>query len=276
VSLVHRIPYAIVAIVAACVVVAFAFVQLASDALYAPAAPSALVAHVPLGFGLRVYHALDRIAPAAYVEDALAANALQHGDLADAERYALRMPASPRRDDLLAQVARARGQDLLASEYFFAAADVDAMQGEVMRIAHRDLPGAMDLEERFRTRLIALKTHPDAVAASYWYSGNFDTMLRRYRAGTALYERALALAPANMGYVLSAANDALLAGDTGAARALFTQGLRVNPASGDALAGLGLVELRAGHRDLAQGDLRRAHAIDPDAQMIPALERALR
>ena len=68
----------------------------------------------------------DRLAPAAYVESTLAQRALERGDLAAAQRCALRLPASPNRDELLASIAEARGQGRLALEYSLAAFDSDA------------------------------------------------------------------------------------------------------------------------------------------------------
>ncbi|MGA9946011.1 MAG: hypothetical protein WBP75_13340, partial [Candidatus Cybelea sp.] len=53
--------------------IAFGAIQLASDSLAAGAAVrGTLPTRVPAGFGLTVYHALDRIAPAPYVEATLA------------------------------------------------------------------------------------------------------------------------------------------------------------------------------------------------------------
>ena len=114
---------------------AFGAIQLASDAYAAPAAaPASLPAHVPVAFGVAVYRALDRVAPAPYVESTLAAYALSQGRSGDAPRYALRLPPSPARDALLARVAAARGDGELALEYFLAAPDVDAVQLRCARI----------------------------------------------------------------------------------------------------------------------------------------------
>ena len=270
------LPRAIVIAVIACVAALLACVQFASDALYARAAPHTLVAHIPLAFGVRVYRAIDRIAPADYVDDALGADALQHGDPATATRYAVRMPPSPRRDDLLAQIAQAQGQEVLAREYYFAAADVEATQQAVMQLARTDIFGALRTETAFRDRLMALGTHPDAVAASYAISANLEMWLRRYAVAAALNRQALALAPHNMAYVLSAANDAYFAGDLDEARALFEDGLTVNPASGNCYAGLGLVALHQGDRAGALTNLHRARAVDPGAPMIAELEAALK
>jgi tetratricopeptide (TPR) repeat protein len=79
-----------------------------------------------------------------------------------------------------------------------------------------------------------------------------------------------------MGYVLSAANNAYLSGDLADAQRLFEDGVSIDPAGGDAYAGLGLIALREGRRDRAQAYLQRARVVDPHAQMIPALEAALR
>jgi tetratricopeptide (TPR) repeat protein len=260
----------------ACAVIALALVQFASDALYARAAPQALVSHIPLAFGVQVYQAIDAIAPAAYVNDALADAMLQQSDPATALSYAVRMPPGSRRDALLARIAQAQGDDVLAGEYAFAADDVDAVQRDVARVARYNLPQALQLEARFRERLIAAGTHPDAVAESYAISANYEAWLHRYPAALALDAQALALAPLNMGYVLSAANNAYLSGDLADAQRLFEDGVSIDPAGGDAYAGLGLIALREGRRDRAQAYLQRARVVDPHAQMIPALEAALR
>jgi len=276
VTVLDRLPHALASGVVAFVLVLLALVQFGSDALYARAAPQSLVARIPLAFGVRVYEAIDAVAPAGYVNDALASNALIHGDAGAAQRYALEMPAEPRRDDLLAQAAAAQGNEELAREYYFAAADVDATQTQILRLARTNVTEAMLLEVQFRNRLIALRTHPDAVAASYLIGGNLEASQHRDRLALALYRDALALAPRNMAYVLSAANAAFRSGDLSTAQAYFERGLAVNPASGDCLAGLGLVALRQGDRAQAVAYLARARATDPHAQMIPALESALR
>ena len=149
-------------------------VQFASFALDAEAAvPGSVPARVPLAFGLAVYRALDRVAPAPFVEATLAAHALQTGDVDAAQRYALRMPASPARDELLAQTARARGQETLALEYDLAAPDVDAVSRAAYALAATDPEAAYRLELNLKDRLELLTTHPDAVAEAYWDLGEF-------------------------------------------------------------------------------------------------------
>jgi Tfp pilus assembly protein PilF len=76
--------------------------------------------------------------------------------------------------------------------------------------------------------------------------------------------------------LLSAANDAYLGGDLADARRLFERGIAIDPGSGNAYVGLGWIALREGHRDLAQTYLQQARSLDPHAEMLPALEAALR
>ncbi|HXO07946.1 MAG TPA: hypothetical protein VN880_07925, partial [Solirubrobacteraceae bacterium] len=141
---------------------AFGALQLASDALdSSAAAPGTLPARVPVSYGVAVYRALDRIAPAPYVESALSREALARGDADAAERYALRLPGSPVRDELLARVALARGQTLLASEYFLAAPDPDAVEATAEALASRDPAAGYALERLLQVRLARMGTHPD-------------------------------------------------------------------------------------------------------------------
>jgi tetratricopeptide (TPR) repeat protein len=273
----ERVALGTVGALVACVLVCAALVQFASYALYAQqAGPQSLAAHVPPTFGLAVYGALDRVAPFGFVEDGLAHAALARGDLDAAQRYALRMPAGGRRDDVLADVARARGNAPLALQYAISANDVDALQSDIMTLARHDVHAASALEARVRGRLAALGTHPDAVAESYYISGNLANWRSQPREASADYQAAIAIAPLNVKYVLSEANEAYILHDDAGARRLFRHVLDLNPASGDALSGLGLVALRAGHRGQAVAYLARARAVDPHAEMIPSLAKALR
>ena len=94
--------------------------------------------------------------------------------------------------------------------------------------------------------------------------------------GFAFDERALALAPMNMGYLLSAANNAYLSGDLADAQRYFARGVAADPGDGDGYAGLGLVALREGDRTRALAYLQRARAVEPNAPMIAPLAAALR
>lgn len=252
-------------------------VQLGSDALYGSAAsPSAFPAHVPPSFGLAVYRALDRAVPAPYVEATLARAALARHDLDGAQRAAIKMPASPVRNELLAQIAQARGQQMLALEYYFAAPDVDAMQAQIAALAARDPSAAYALESRLRARLVELRTHPDAVAESYWIAGEIAAHAGWSARALADYATAAAQAPLNAKYALATANQALTMRRHGDAERWYAAALNVDPQNPDATAGLGIVALRHGDRAAARRYEARARRIDPHALLLAELERELR
>ena len=158
----------------AALVAAFGTLQLASDALEArAAAPNTLPHRLSPSYGRRVYEMLDRVMPAPYVETALAFDALQRGDAAQAQRYALKLPPSTLRAGLLARVASAQGRRQLALEYEVAAYDTSAVEGAAGRLAIGDPERAYRLEALFERRLNERSTHPDAVAQVHWQMGLF-------------------------------------------------------------------------------------------------------
>jgi tetratricopeptide (TPR) repeat protein len=263
----ERFALGIIGAVVAIVFVCAGCVQAASRALYSSAGSH---------FGVAVYGMLDRMAPADFVEDTLAHAALARGDLDAAQRYAVRMPEGGRRSGVLAAIAAAHGQTAQAFEYAYVADDLDALQTDIMATARVNVKLAAQEEARVRVRLMALGTHPDAVAESYYTSGNLATWRRQPREALADYQAALTIAPLNMKYLISAATQAWLLHDYADAQRLYRSGLDVNPASGDALAGLGLVALHAGHRAQAVAYLARARTVDPNAGMIRPLAAALR
>ena len=230
-------------------------IQLASDAFAASAAaPASLPAHIPIGMGLRVYAFLDRVTPAPYVESTLAAYELQRGSTAAAERYALRLPPNAVRNELLGRIALARGNRVLAFEYFFAAPDVAALQSEVMQDARKDPQAAYGVERRIRERLIALQTHPDAVAEAYWTLGvlasecadRLSPANRRralwLRRGLRDETNAAELSPLSEKYALSAGTTAAELGDVDVARRWFRRVLEIDPGSIQGLAGIRSLE----------------------------------
>lgn len=263
--------------------------QLASDALSSRAAAAGtLPRNVPARFGLAVYRGLDRIAPAAYVETTLAEEALARADADAAERYALRLPGSLIRDELLARVALMRGQTALAREYFLAAPDPAAIDASVGDLAAHDPAAGYLLERLLRVRLDRDATHPDAVAEAYWQMGRLanrqawrqvpgSTSQRRWlQRGLRDFEAAVKLAPLSERYLVEAANQADLVGERQRAYQLFAHAADVDPGSADAIAGLGVIAWENGDRHAADGYLARALALDPQALMVRALERDLR
>lgn len=252
-------------------------VQFGSDALYgAAAAPGAFPTRIPESFGLAVYRVLDRIAPAPYVEASLARTLLAQGRIDEAERAAIRLPASPVRNELLARCAQARGNHLLALEYYFAAPDVAAMQAEIAHLALTDPKAAYAVETHFRERLIALTTHPDAVADSYWISGEIASRAGMGNRALADYRAATVRAPLDPKYALATANQALTMQRYDDAFAEYARALNVDPQNPDAIAGLGIVALRRGDRASAERAVKRARAIDAHAALVAELERELR
>jgi len=276
------------ALAIAALVISLGVVQLASYALDRSAAvPGSVPAHIPAAFGLAVYRALDRVAPAPFVEATLAAHALANDEDDAAQHYALRMPASPARDELLAQTALARGDETLALEYDLAAPDVDAVSRAALARASTDPEGAYRLELQLKDRLLLLTTHPDAVAEAYWNLGQYGNQsawrkvpesaeqhawLRRADGD---FESAVSLAPLSEKYALSAGNQSALLGDFARARALFAQAAEIDPGGADAIAGLGIAAFASGDASLARLYLARARALDPQALMVRALERDL-
>ena len=279
----------VLGVVAAGALVALAAVQLASDALNSSAAaPATLPRRIPSNFGLAVYRVLDSIAPAAYVEATLAEQALARGDANEAERYAVRLPASPVRDELLARTALLRGQGTLAAEYFLAAPDPAAVDAAAQRLGSQDPAAGYALEGLLRDRLARSATHPDAVAQASWKMGRLaNRQAWRQIPGSGAqhrwlvradgdFESAAALAPLSERYLVEAANQADLLGDRVRAQQLFARAGDINPGSADAIAGLGVVAWQNGDRRAAAAYLRRAREIGPDALMVRALERDMR
>ncbi|HEY6449805.1 MAG TPA: tetratricopeptide repeat protein [Candidatus Cybelea sp.] len=270
-------------------IVVFGTVQLASDALESRAAVArTLPTRIPVRFGIAVYRLLDRIAPAPYVETSLSEEALARGDADAAERYALRLPASPIRDELLARVASMLGNAALAREYFLAAPDPEAVGKFVEALAVRDPAAAYALERLLQVRLARNATHPDAVAEAYWQMGRLanrqawrevsgSTLQRAWlRRALGDFETAVSLAPLSERYVVEAANQADLLGDRRRAAQLFAHAVDIDPASADAIAGLGVVAWENGEPNAARRYLARARALDPRSLMVRALERDLR
>jgi len=231
---------------------------------------------------------LDRIAPASYVEVSLAQAELERGNSAAAQRYTLRLPGSPVRDELLARIALMRGEALLAREYFLAAPDPDAVTAAAEELAVKDPAAAYSLEKLLQVRLATTGTHPDAVAQTYWRMGRLanrqawrqvpGSALQRawLRRGLRDFEAAVNLAPFSERYLVAAANQADQLGGRTRAKQLFAQAVDIDPGSADALAGLGVIAWEQGDRSRAQAYLTRARAFDPHSLMVRALERDLR
>jgi tetratricopeptide (TPR) repeat protein len=273
--MVERLPRVIVAAVILFVLLICAIVQAASMAFVRE--PHTLSAIVPRTFGLAVYRALDRVTHASFVEETLAEDALVRGDLESAQHYAVRVAAGGRRDDLLGRIAEARGETVLAREYYFAAPDIDRMQAAIATLAKTDPRAAFELEVRFGERLASLQTHPDALAQSENLAGLYAAKSGDANASLVAYERAAALAPFDTRYAMSAGDQALIGlHDDVTAKRYYDRALADDPACADCLAGLGFIAFHRGDRAQAQAYAARARAIDPHSPLLIWLEQYLK
>lgn len=198
------------------------------------------------------------------------------------------MPGSPIRDELFALIASQRGRSALAFEYFLAAPDPQRIDAIAESLASEDPASAYKAERLLATRLARDGTHPDALAHSYWEMGRFANRTAwrqvpgsaRQRAwlerGLREFEIAATLAPLSERYLVEAANQADLLGERDEARRLFSRAADIDPASADAVAGLGVVAWQNGDRGVAAAYLSRARRLDPNSLMVRALERDLR
>ncbi len=240
---------------------------------------------MPIAFGVRIYTAIERATPAGYVEAMLAQAALERRDLERAQWYAMRLPESPARADLLGRIAQAHGDAAAAQRYFIAANDVFAIRSEVNRLARRDPVSAYGLEFRLKDRLQRAATHPDALADTYWELGRLatqrgyvDVANRRawFETGMRDYTEAVKLAPLAEKYLIVAGSQALNLDDPARARLYFKRAADENPASADAYAGLGVAAFRMGDAAKARIYEQLSRSYDPHSHFLHTLEALLK
>jgi tetratricopeptide (TPR) repeat protein len=255
-----------------------AFVQLGSDAVFArAAAPVSLAAHLPPGFGTRIYATLERVAPLPFVEAMLTEDALRRGDLAAAAMHAARMPTGTRRNEDEARIALARGRHDEAIRRFLEAGDDAALQADVLELMRTGRAReAYALEDRVRQRLAASKTRPNAVADSWWRLGRLAARVHDVQEADRDYARARALAPLNTKYLIESGMLALQQHHADAARTLFARAAEIDPASADAVAGMGLASFDRGDRTEAARLAERATHLSAHAPLALRLQQRLR
>ena len=254
-----------------------AFVQVGSDAIFSRAAtPHSLPANLSPSLGVKIYGVLARVAPAPYVNAMLADAALQRHDLDAAQRYAQALPASARRDDLLGQIARARGDHAQAQRYFIAADDVFAIGDEVEALAKTDPAAAYDVQRRFVQRLQRTSTHPDALAEGYWRLGVLAAHLAHPADAIVQYRHAVDLSPLSSKYLISAGFQSYDLHDYRTAQAFFQRAIAVDPGSADAYAGAGMTAFRLGDRAAAMRFAARSRAYDPHSHALQTLDLLLK
>lgn len=241
-------------------------------------------AHLPRGAGEQIFNAIDRHVRVSFVKETLAGIALNERRYDDADREVGALAPSPARSELEGRIAAARGDRSKAIRYFLAASDLTAIGSEVDRLeASGSYRAAYDLENSLREGLLRTETHPDAVAESYWRSGELAAAIastsgpkvRWLRVALAYLTKAHALAPFSEKYLLAAGIQALALGENGLARTFFQQCIDLNPESADAYSGLGLVLVRDGRFDQARLLLERSRAIDPQSKLILKLQQEL-
>ena len=180
----------------------------------------------------------------------LARSALASGDLDGAQAHAVRMPATPARNELLAQIADGRGQSQLALEYYLVAPDVAAVGRYVTAMGVKDPAGSVRARER-SARALGSVDDPsrrgrggvlDARAAGdpARLSGPAGARAAAWKASLANYRQAVALAPLSEKYWLGLGNQYVLLEDWPSSREAFERARDINPNSIDATAGLAL------------------------------------
>lgn len=254
-----------------------AFVQIGSDAIYSRAGtPHSLPARFSPSLGVKIYDILARVAPAPYVDDMLADAALQRGDLDTARRYAQALPASSRRDDLLGQIARARGDHAEAERDFIAAGDVFAIGEEVDELAKRDPAAAYRVQKQFIERLQRTSTHPDALAEAYWRLGVLAAHGGHLPDAMTQYTRAVDLSPLSSKYLISAGFQSYDLHDYRTAQTYFQRAIAADPGSADAYAGAGMAAFRMGDRAAAARYAERSRKYDPHSHPLQTLDALLK
>jgi tetratricopeptide (TPR) repeat protein len=232
----------------------------------ATASPVSLAAHLPHGFGTRVYEAIERVAALPQVETVLAEEALQRGDLATAEHHAAQVPPGDIRSDLQARIAAAHGDTPTAIRHFLDAGDDKALQ---VIVASWQRAGrvreAYDLERRIEDRLASAGTRPNALADSSWRLGRLALRLGNVEEAARDYGRAIALAPLNTKYLIDAGTTELERRNLAKAAAYFERARRLDASDANPVAGLGLAALKSGDtaravRLAAQADALGGHA----------------
>ena len=270
-----------VAIVAAALL---GIVQIGSDALFARAAvPASLPRMLPPRLGREIYRAIDRVAPAPFVARELGREALRHGDLASAEKYAVALPAGGQRDALFASIERARGEEALAIEYELAGLDLPRLLARIDKLEAKHPRSAYALAVRLRARLATTTTHPNALANVYWRCGTIATtaLYRGHRPGIwnprARYAllAAARMAPYNNKYALAVAAYYYRMQENTRARQWYRRITTINPSSADGWSGLGSVALRDGDLAAARRYLATARRYDPNAGSVLTLARKL-
>lgn len=264
----------LLALALAVLVIVLAVVQLASTAAYGDLAtrPSfpAFLHDVAPGL-LRPFLGGTR---------ARAAAAVHNGDLATASRLVATLPDDPDTADLRGRIAEAQGDRSAAIADYIRAGDVVRAEALIDAIAKSDPRAALTAQ---RALVAALPNDPSAtdVAGDAWHhlgqlqalAGYGEPAAQRavlWRQAQRSYERALALAPNDETYLLSAAVQALMNGDTADAARWFARADEVRPNNPDVYGGMALTEAMRNDCAAARGWLARWNASHRPGDRSPA------
>lgn len=281
-----RFSLAFAIVVLACVLGAIQVA--ASVALRESAVAPSWVRAVPSAFETRV----DTLRPSLPMPQALrlvlARRALVRGDLSYASRATALLAPSRDRFALEAEIALRRGDRAGALAAYLAAGDLAGVEAAIARLQAEHHPArAVALSEEVVARLERDRTQADALAQAYYdLGGARETRAyaippglpaRRVVEESALraYERASALAPLSVRYLIAVANQRINLGDIAGARTIFERARSVDPTSAEPLTGLGDVAFRSGDRALAEAMLARARALEPGSAAVRRLATEL-
>jgi tetratricopeptide (TPR) repeat protein len=186
---------------------------------------------------------------------ARAAAAVHSGDLAEAERLLAGAPDDGETADLRGQIAQAKGDRAGAIQAYVRAGDVVRAQALIDALAPTDLLGAL-ADQRRLVAALARYGRAEEVTGDAWLrlgvlqaqAGYADPVHRPafWREAETSYRHALALAPNDHSYLLSAAYQALANGHTTDALRWYQRATEIVTNSRDGYAGLALASAARG------------------------------
>ena len=250
----------LLALAGTALVVVLALIQLASSAAYGdlatrPSFPAFLHDAAP---GL--------LRPFIGGPRARAAAAIHNGDLATASELVAALPDDSESADLRGRIAEARGERDAAIAAYSRAGDVVRAEALIDAVAKADPAAALTAQ---RTLVAALPSDPSAteVVGDAWHHlaqlealagyGDPAHRVQHWRQAQVAYERALSLAPNDETYLLTAAVQALMNGDTTDAARWFARADEVRPNNPDVYGGMALTEAQRNNCSAARAWLAR-------------------
>jgi tetratricopeptide (TPR) repeat protein len=207
------------------------------------------------------------------------AAAIHVGDLPEAERLLAGLPDDAETADLRGRISEARGDRRAAIAAYVRAGDVVRAQGLIDALAPTDLAAALTDQHRL-VGALAADRRAEEVTGDAWLrlgvleaqAGYADPSRRAafWREAEAAYRHALALAPNEHGYLLSAAYQALANGHSADALRWYQRAAEIVPNSKDAYAGVAQAAAARGDCARARLAYARWHVLRAPADRDPA------